>query len=64
MDKVKSSFQLLALFSIFFIYRVIMGAIANNPNEFILWLSITIVYIISLLILYFVIKRWEKKQKI
>jgi len=64
MDKIKSSFQLLALFSIFFAYKAIMGAILNNPNEFTLWSLITIVYIVSLVILFFIIKRWEKEQKI
>ena len=64
MDKVKSGIRLLALFSIFFIYKAIMGAIAENINEVILWSLITLVYIISLIILYFVVKRWEKEQKI
>ncbi|MFW9973385.1 MAG: hypothetical protein ACFFDF_24590 [Candidatus Odinarchaeota archaeon] len=64
MDKIKSSFQLLSLFSIFFIYKAIMGAIENNINEFTLWFLITIVYIVSLVIFYFVIQRWEKKQGI
>jgi len=64
MDKVRSGIRLLALFSIFFIYKAIMGVIENNANEAILWSLITIVYIISLTIAYLVIKRWEKEQKI
>ena len=64
MDKIGSGIRLLALFSIFFIYKAIMGAIGENTNEVILWSLITIIYIISLVILYFVIKRWEKEQKI
>ena len=64
MDKVRSGIRLLALFSIFFIYKAIIGAIANNTNEVILWSLITIVYIISLVIMYFVVKKWEKEQKI
>ncbi len=64
MDKVKSAIRLLALFSIFFIYKTIMAVIENNPNEIILWTIITIVYIMSLVILYFVTKRWEGQQNI
>ena len=64
MDKVRSGIRLLALFSIFFIYKAIMGVIENNANEAILWSLITIVYIISLTIAYLVVKRWEKEQKI
>lgn len=64
MDKLKSAIRLLALFSIFFIYKTIMGAIDNNLNEMYLWLTITIVYIMSLVVLYFVTKRWEGKQKL
>ncbi len=63
MDRIKSAIRLLALFSIFFIYKAIMGIIENKPNEVILWPLITIVYIISLVILYFVAKRWEGQQK-
>jgi len=61
MDKLKSAIRLLVLFSIFFIYKIIMVVIENNPNEIILWAIITMVYIMSLVILYFVKKRWEGK---
>ncbi len=64
MDKLRSGIRLLALFSIFFIYKAIMGAIAENLNEITLWTLITIIYIVSLVILYFVVKRREKEQKI
>ncbi len=64
MDKVRSGIRLLALFSIFFIYKAIIGIIENNTNEVILWSLITVVYIISLVILYIIIKKWEKEQKI
>ena len=33
MDKVRSTIRLLALFSFFFIYKAVMGAIDNNSNE-------------------------------
>ena len=64
MDKIRSSFRLLALFSIFFIYKIITGVIENNSNDIILWSLITIVYMISLAIMYFVIRLREKEQKI
>jgi len=64
MDKPRSAIRLLALFSIYFIYKAIMGAINKNNNEIILWLLITIVYFVSLIILYFVVKRWETENKI
>jgi len=64
MDKPRSAIRLLALFSIYFIYKAIMGAINKNNNEIILWSLITIVYFVSLIILYFVVKRWETENKI
>lgn len=64
MDKVRSTIRLLALFSFFFIYKAVMGAIDNNSNEVVIWSLITIVYVISLVIAYFVLTRWEKEQKI
>ena len=64
MDRIKSRFTLLALISLFFVYKAIMGAIENNADESFLWTLITIVYIVSVIILYFVIARWEKAQKI
>ena len=64
MDRIRSTVRLLALFSIFFIYKAIMGVIESNPNELILWSLITIVYLVSLIIVYFVIKRWEEQQTI
>jgi hypothetical protein len=64
MDKIKSAIRLLALFSLFFIYKIIMGAIENNQNEIILWSLITVIYIVSLIVMHFVAQRWEKEQKI
>ncbi len=64
MDKTRSAIRLLALFSIYFIYKAIMGAIEYNKNEIILWSLITILYIVSLIILYFVVKRWETENNI
>lgn len=64
MDKIQSTIRLLALFSIFFIYKVITGVIENNSNEIIIWSLITFVYLISLVIMYFFIRLREKEQKI
>ena len=64
MDKTQSTIRLLALFSIFFIYKAVTGVIENNSNEIILWSLLTIVYMISLFIMYFVIRLREKEQKI
>ncbi|MBA7645248.1 hypothetical protein ES703_53003 [subsurface metagenome] len=64
MDKIQSTIRLLALFSIFFIYKVITGVIENNSNEIIIWSLITFVYMISLVIMYFFIRLREKEQKI
>ena len=61
MDKLRSTIRLLALFSIFFIYKTIVGVIENNTNEVILWSLITVVYVISLFIAYFGTTRWEKE---
>jgi len=62
MDRIKSGIRLLALFSFFFVYKAIMGAIENSTTEVTFWLLITVVYIFSLIIAYFVIARWEKVQ--
>ncbi|MFX0081884.1 MAG: hypothetical protein ACFE94_09040 [Candidatus Hodarchaeota archaeon] len=40
-----------------------MGAINDKSNEVILWSLITIVYVISLVVAYFVLTRGEKEQK-
>lgn len=57
MDKLKSRVQLLSLFIIFFIYKAIAGIVDNNYSEFLLWFMISIVYAISLTILYFAFKK-------
>ena len=64
MDKTSSSIRLLALISIFFIYKAIMGAINSNSNEIILWSLITIIYLVSLVILYFLFKKWDTKKNL
>ena len=57
MDKLKSRVQLLSLFIIFFIYKAIAGIVDNNYSEFVLWFMFSIVYAISLTILYFAFKK-------
>jgi hypothetical protein len=57
MDKLKSRVQLLSLFIIFFIYKAIAGIVDNNYSESVLWFMFSIVYAISLMILYFAFKK-------
>ncbi|MFX1280121.1 MAG: hypothetical protein ACFFA3_11935 [Promethearchaeota archaeon] len=61
MDKIQSTIRLLALFSFFFIYKTIMGIIEDKSNEIIFWTLITMVYVISLVIAYFIATRWKKE---
>lgn len=64
MDRIRSGIRLLALFSFFFIYKAIMGVIENSTNDATFWFLLTVVYIVSLTISYFVITRWEKAKTI
>jgi len=63
-NKLRFRIQLLSLLSIFFIYKAIEASFSKNPNEVMLWSLITVVYAISLTIMYFVIKNWQKEAKI
>ncbi len=63
-NKLRFRIQLLLLLSIFFIYKAIDASFSKNPNEVMLWSLITVVYVISLIIMYFVIKNWQKEAKI
>ncbi|MBD3194800.1 MAG: hypothetical protein GF317_07085 [Candidatus Lokiarchaeota archaeon] len=60
MQKIQRQLQLLALFSIFFIYKVIEAAIYLNQSEIIIWTLFLVIYLVSLTVAYFVLK---KKQK-
>jgi len=60
MEKLQKQIQLLSLIIIFPIYRAISAIIVNNYPEFILWFLISILYAISLIILYMVFKRRQK----
>ena len=55
-NQLRSRITLLSLLSIFFIYKAIMGIIEQNMLDFTLWFLITIIYLISLVILYYVIR--------
>jgi len=57
MEKLKSRVQLLSLFIIFFIYKAVAGIVDNNFSEFVFWFMFSIVYAISITILYFVFKK-------
>ncbi len=63
-NKLRFRIQLLSLLSIFFIYKAIEASFSKNPNDVMLWSLITVVYVISLIIMYFVIKNWQKEAKI
>ena len=54
--------RLLYLMTIFFLYRIIIGLMEGDINESLIWTIFLIVYVISLTILYFVFKRWEKES--
>lgn len=57
MDRLKSRVRLLSLFIIFFIYKAIAGIVDNNYSEFVFWFMFSIVYAISLTILYFAFRK-------
>ncbi|MFX0069635.1 MAG: hypothetical protein ACFFAO_00880 [Candidatus Hermodarchaeota archaeon] len=61
MNKLQNRFRLLSLISIYFIYRIIVGYLENDEISMMIWIMITIVYIISLIILYFVARRWQEE---
>ena len=61
MKNVSDKIRLLLLLSLFFIYKAISEYYLNQDTDAsIVWTMITIVYIISIIILIFVIKRLEK----
>jgi len=62
MKKISNKITLLSLFCIYFIYKIIMAVLKpENEGEIIFWLIILIIYSISLVILYFILKRYEEK---
>ena len=57
MDKLKSRLQLLSLISLFLIYRAISSLLSEDLPEFFLWISFTVMYLTSLIIMYFIFKK-------
>ena len=64
MKKLQRRIQLLSLISIFFIYRAILYYIEKDIYLALVWLIMTIVYIISLIIMLIVAKRWQEEMDI
>lgn len=62
MDKLKSRLQLLSLISLFFVYRAITSILSGDLPEFLLWISFFVVYLISLMILYFIFKKTSSQS--
>ncbi len=63
MDKLTLRMQLLWLLSIYFIYRIIRAFIEKKNELMILWSLFLIIYIISLLIMLFVVNNWKKREE-
>ena len=58
MDKVKQRLVLLALISIFFVYKSITAETVDQQN---LWVVITLGYLVSLIVSYIVISIAERR---
>ncbi|MBY9006630.1 MAG: hypothetical protein KGD63_07715 [Candidatus Lokiarchaeota archaeon] len=63
MKTVRDRILLLALLNIFFVYKIITGLLGENQSETLLWSLILIVYLISLTMLYFVMKKSSENAK-
>jgi hypothetical protein len=61
MTKLQNRMRILSLLTIFFIYRAIISYFEKNNVAIVIWTLISIVYTISLIILYFIIKKWQKE---
>jgi hypothetical protein len=61
MKNIGNKITLLSLFIIFFIYRTILAFVNENEAEIIFWLIILIIYSISLVVLYFILKKYQEK---
>jgi hypothetical protein len=62
MNKLQNRMRLFSLITIFFLYRAIASYIEKDPMTSIVWALISISYVISLIILYFVVKKWQKEN--
>lgn len=63
MKDVSFYLRLLLLFSLYFIYQLVMGFIENNQFEILFWGITLIIYIPSLIIASFVAKKYQKKKQ-
>jgi len=63
MDKLTLRIQLLWLLSIYFIYRIIRAFIESKSEEMILWALFLCFYVISLIIMLFVVNNWKKREE-
>ncbi len=61
MKNIGNKITLLSLFCIYFIYKIIMAVLNENKDELIFWIIILIIYSISLVILYFILKKYQEK---
>ncbi|MHA1146643.1 MAG: hypothetical protein ACTSR8_00175 [Promethearchaeota archaeon] len=61
-NKLTSRIRILWLVTIYFIYRSLTGYLNNNSEEMVIWGMITVVYIISLIILMFAVKRMQNEK--
>jgi len=65
MDKILHRLRLMELFSIFFIYMIIKALVFDkNSLVAFIWILFLVFYIILLIIMYVMIKNWEKKAKL
>ena len=60
MEKVRSRLTLLSLLSIFFIYKAITG---KNSDEVVFWSFLSVFYLISLFLLFFILKKYKKDKE-
>ncbi len=58
--ELSKSMRILYLLTIFFIYRMIFALFQGRMNEFLSWALFLLIYSLSLTILYFVARKWEK----
>lgn len=64
MNKIQQQIQLLWLFSFYFVYRMIAAFFENNTEEAMAWMLFLLLYAISLGIMFFVFRNWEKRTEI
>jgi len=63
-DKNRRRLQLLSLVSIFFIYKTLESTANNDPIGISLWGMMTIVYLISIVIALYVLRKSREQNKL